>query len=75
VEILPVNLKLFIFSHKWLFVELAKNPTVQDKVRNELQQLSGNIEYSEILKLPYLHSVVYEALRLHPPMGDTTRVV
>ncbi|KAJ7916264.1 cytochrome P450, partial [Mycena leptocephala] len=58
----------------WLFVELAKNPAVQDKVRNELQQLSGNIEYSEILKLSYLHSVVYEALRLHPPMGDTTRV-
>ncbi|KAJ7210626.1 cytochrome P450, partial [Mycena haematopus] len=51
------------------------NPAIQNKLRHELRQVSGNFEYSDIVKLPYLHTVVNEALRLHPPIGDTTRVV
>ncbi|KAF8169055.1 cytochrome P450 [Mycena galopus ATCC 62051] len=58
----------------WLLVELAKNKAIQDKLRHELRQVCGNFGYSEILKLPYLHTVVDEALRLHPPIADTTRV-
>ncbi|KAJ7661427.1 cytochrome P450 [Mycena polygramma] len=61
-------------EHQWLLVELARNDVIQDQVRQELQQLSGNLDLSKILKLPYLHSVVYEGLRLHPPSGDTIRV-
>ncbi|KAJ7124478.1 cytochrome P450 [Mycena epipterygia] len=60
-------------SQKWLLVELAKNPTIQEKLRDELQQ-NGNISYAQISRLLYLHAVVYEALRLHPPIGETTRV-
>ncbi|KAJ6544347.1 cytochrome P450 [Mycena capillaripes] len=70
----PTGFENTAVSLSWLFVELAKNPAIQDKVRDELRQLGGNLEYSEITKLSYLHSVVYEALRLHPPMGDTTRL-
>ncbi|KAJ6506379.1 cytochrome P450 [Mycena vitilis] len=58
----------------WLLVELARNEAIQDQVRQELQQLRGNLDFGEILKLPYLHAVVYEGLRLHPPLSDTTRV-
>ncbi|KAJ7683519.1 cytochrome P450 [Mycena rosella] len=61
-------------SLSWLLVELARNPTIQEKLRNELQQTKGEIAHGQIKKLPYLHAVVYESLRLHPPMGDTTRV-
>ncbi|KAJ6473134.1 cytochrome P450 [Mycena sanguinolenta] len=58
----------------WLLVELAKNPTIQDKLRQELRQVSDNFECSEIVKLPYLHAIVDEGLRLHSPIGDTTRI-
>ncbi|KAF7333047.1 hypothetical protein MVEN_02411200 [Mycena venus] len=60
-------------SLSWLLVELAKNPAIQDKLRNELRG-SGNLEYSEIVKLPYLQAVIDESLRLHPPICDTIRV-
>ncbi|KAJ7815964.1 cytochrome P450 [Mycena olivaceomarginata] len=58
----------------WLLVELAKNSAIQDTLRNELRQVSGTFEYSKIVKLPYLHAVVDETLRLHPPIGSTSRV-
>ncbi|KAJ6579644.1 cytochrome P450 [Mycena vulgaris] len=60
---------------KWLLVELGKHPEIQGKLRTELQDVTGDLTHSKIAKLPYLHAVVYESLRLHPPMGDTTRVV
>ncbi|KAJ7775681.1 cytochrome P450 [Mycena maculata] len=58
----------------WVLVELAKNPSFQDKLRIELVQVNDLADYSQISKLPYLHAVVYETLRLHSPIGDTTRV-
>ncbi|KAJ7499889.1 cytochrome P450 [Mycena latifolia] len=58
----------------WLLVELAKNPMIQDKLRNELLHVNAELTHNEIVNLPYLHAVVYETLRLHPPMGDATRV-
>ncbi|KAJ7983168.1 cytochrome P450 [Mycena polygramma] len=80
IELLGQNTLLFsgfettAVSLSWLLVELARNDVIQDQVRQELQQLRGNLDLSKILKLPYLHSVVYEGLRLHPPSGDTIRV-
>ncbi|KAJ7039377.1 cytochrome P450 [Mycena alexandri] len=78
-EVLAQNTLLFsgfettAISLSWLLVELTKNPAIQEKLRHELHQV-GNLTYSELVKLPFLHAVVYEALRLHPPKGDTTRV-
>ncbi|KAJ7740567.1 cytochrome P450 [Mycena metata] len=60
-------------SLSWLLVELTKNPAIQEKLRHELHQVK-NPTYSQLAKLPFLHAVVYEALRLHPPKGGTTRV-
>nr|GAT51119.1 cytochrome P450 [Mycena chlorophos] len=61
-------------SLTWLLIELAKHREMQDRLRIELRQLPDDAEYSEIARLPYLHSVVYETLRLHPPIGTTTRI-
>ncbi|KAJ7476848.1 cytochrome P450 [Mycena galericulata] len=61
-------------SLSWLLVELAKNPGFQEKLRSELHHVEGLGNYSQISKIPYLHAVIYEALRLHPPMGGSTRV-
>ncbi|KAK6205099.1 Dit2 protein [Scheffersomyces amazonensis] len=44
-----------------LFV-IAKYPSVQIKIRNELN--------SKDLETPYLYSVIYETLRIYPPLGQ-----
>ncbi|KAK7053721.1 cytochrome P450 [Favolaschia claudopus] len=57
----------------WIFVELAKNPDIQDKLRQELHQVD-DIQYRDLAELPYLRAVVNEGLRLHPPTAETTRM-
>ncbi|KAJ7258817.1 cytochrome P450 [Mycena haematopus] len=50
---------------------LAQNPDVQDRLRAELsqakQQDAGDINYDQLMQLPYLDAVCRETLRLHPP--------
>jgi cytochrome P450 len=51
--------------------ELLQNPVQKEKVRNELLSVIGQereMEESDISRLPYLHAVVKETLRLHPPV-------
>ncbi|KAJ7174633.1 cytochrome P450 [Mycena filopes] len=60
-------------SLSWVLVELAQNPAIQRKLRHELLK-AGNLPYPALAKLPFLHAVVNETLRLHPPVGATTRV-
>lgn len=57
-------------SVEWAMAEIIKNPTVQQKVQQELDSIIG---YERVLtepdfsNLPYLQNVAKEALRLHPP--------
>jgi cytochrome P450 len=64
---------------KWALIELAKNPSFQAKLREELSvhfSHSGDPTYDQLASsLPYLDSVVHEVLRLHPPVWETNRVV
>ncbi|KAH9928826.1 cytochrome P450 [Fomitopsis serialis] len=60
----------------WCLVELCKKPEIQDKLRLEVSRLpSGDAAWEQLIDgLPYLDAVLHETLRLHPPLGDTTRV-
>ncbi|KAJ6596760.1 cytochrome P450 [Mycena sp. CBHHK59/15] len=61
-------------SDQWLLVELAKDLSIQETLTKELQQVDDYLTHTEICTLPYLNAVVLETLRLHPPIGETTRV-
>ena len=70
----------------WMLWLLAKNPDVQDQLREELSTIScpdafedlsvDEIDslYGGISELPYLDKVVKETLRLVPPIHSSLRV-
>lgn len=53
-----------------MFYELGKNKRVQDKLRLEISEAFCACEFSfeKLLDLPYLDQVMYECLRLNPPL-------
>ncbi|KAF9802484.1 hypothetical protein IEO21_09893 [Rhodonia placenta] len=61
---------------QWCLVELCKKPEIQAKLRSELSQISsGDPTWDQLTNgFPYLDAVVHETLRLHPPLGETTRI-
>lgn len=67
----------FVFGGQWALIELSRAIEKQDKLRIEIAGLGGTDPTWEQLTsgLPYLNAVVHEVLRLHPPVGETTRVV
>ena len=52
--------------------ELAKNPGVQDKLREEIDSLveddEENIKYEDLQKMTYMDQVLSEVLRFHTPL-------
>ncbi|KAJ7662013.1 cytochrome P450 [Mycena polygramma] len=63
-------------SLKWALVELSMHIEKQDRLRAELASFSAtDPSYDELTNgLPYLDSVIRETLRLHPALGESTRV-
>ncbi|XP_002534996.2 cytochrome P450 CYP73A100 [Ricinus communis] len=59
-----------LWSMEWAIAELVNNPTVQQKIRDEISiVLKGNrITESNLHELPYLQATVKETLRLHTPI-------
>ncbi|XP_044261778.1 probable cytochrome P450 6a13 [Tribolium madens] len=59
------------------FYELAKNPDIQTKLREEINSVlakyNNEISYDAIQDMKYLNQVVDETLRLHPPAAQTSR--
>ncbi|KAK0080395.1 hypothetical protein PV326_008191 [Microctonus aethiopoides] len=57
---------------------LAFNEDVQDKLRNEIDEVAqedgGKINYDKLVNLKYMEMVMNEALRLYPPAVVTDRV-
>ncbi|KAJ3570409.1 hypothetical protein NP233_g4425 [Leucocoprinus birnbaumii] len=64
-------------SLTWALIELSRRVDKQERLRHELRSVVGGAEpsWEQITAgLPYLDAVVHEVLRLHPPVGETTRV-
>ncbi|KAJ6940269.1 geraniol 8-hydroxylase isoform X1 [Populus alba x Populus x berolinensis] len=52
---------------EWAMTELLLNPDKMVKAKNELQQVEGPVQESDISRCPYLQAIVKETFRLHPP--------
>ncbi|KAI6015903.1 cytochrome P450 [Pisolithus microcarpus] len=62
-------------SLTWALLELARNPDIQTKLREELLAFPGEANYDQLSsKLPYLDAVVHEILRIHSPVIELSRV-
>ena len=56
---------------EWAMAEVFRNPRIMKKAQAELEEVIGKdrrVEESDIDRLPYLHAVVKEVFRLHPPV-------
>ncbi|EES03767.1 hypothetical protein BDA96_03G353500 [Sorghum bicolor] len=59
-----------VISVEWAMAELLRNPRVQEKLQEELDDVVGRdrvLSETDFPNLPYLQAVVKESLRLHPP--------
>ncbi|XP_050238721.1 cytochrome P450 78A9-like [Mercurialis annua] len=55
---------------EWILARIALHPEVQSKVHDELDEVVGKtraVDEFDLSALVYLHAVVKEVLRLHPP--------
>ncbi|XP_047083285.1 ent-kaurene oxidase 2-like [Lolium rigidum] len=59
-----------LVTSEWAMYELAKNPEIQDRLYQEIQQVCGDNTVTEdhLRQLPYLNAVFHETLRNHSPV-------
>ncbi|RPD75636.1 cytochrome P450 [Lentinus tigrinus ALCF2SS1-7] len=61
-------------SLSFTILELARNPEIQQRLREEIRQVGRDLSYDDIQRLEFLDAVVKEGLRLHPASPQTERV-
>lgn len=69
-DMITAGMDTTVITVEWAMAELVKHPRVQEKVQEELERVIGVdrvMTEADFPNLPYLHCVVKEALRLHPP--------
>ncbi|KAI6166081.1 cytochrome P450 [Pisolithus thermaeus] len=65
-----------VITMTWALLELARNPDVQSKLRQELIAFGGEPTYDQQQHgLPYLDAVLHEILRIHPAVTDLIRML
>ncbi|MED6122730.1 hypothetical protein PIB30_042649 [Stylosanthes scabra] len=58
-------------SVQWAIAELFNNPRVLKKAQEEMDRVTGNqrlVCEEDSPNLPYIHAIIKETLRLHPPI-------
>ncbi|KAJ4842282.1 hypothetical protein Tsubulata_023807, partial [Turnera subulata] len=62
---------------EWALAELINHPEVLEKARKEIKEVAGNnnrlIQESDGPNLPYIHAIIKETFRLHPPIPMISR--
>ncbi|KAJ6489013.1 cytochrome P450 [Mycena sanguinolenta] len=62
-------------SLTWALIELARNPAIQNKLRQELLQLGGDPSWENLTNHgSFLDAVMCEILRYHPPVSEIERI-
>ncbi|XP_057458908.1 cytochrome P450 71AU50-like [Lotus japonicus] len=70
LDIILGSLDTTIMTVDWAMTELLRQPKAMTKLQDELKNVVSMgrlVEEADIPKLPYLHMVVKETLRIHPP--------
>ncbi|XP_015874250.2 licodione synthase [Ziziphus jujuba] len=63
-------------STEWALAEIINHPKVLEKAREEIDRVVGKkriVGESDGPNLPYMHAIIKETLRLHPPVPLVTR--
>ncbi|KAL8041865.1 hypothetical protein ABFX02_09G011900 [Erythranthe guttata] len=71
VDIFAAGTETSATAIEWTMTELVRNPTVKQKVQQEVRQVAKGktkVEETDLPKLAYLKLVIKESLRLHPPV-------
>lgn len=77
------TMTLFIAGHEttaitlsWAWYLLAQHPAVEARLEEELRSVLGGRapDVADLARLPYLHAVISEVLRLYPPAYILARV-
>ncbi|KAH7440813.1 hypothetical protein KP509_03G011700 [Ceratopteris richardii] len=60
-----------LWTIEWGLAEIVNNPDIQKKIREEMDSVLGKgvpITEPDVSRLPYLHAVLKETMRLHMPI-------
>ncbi|RWW12740.1 hypothetical protein GW17_00023583 [Ensete ventricosum] len=55
---------------EWIMARMVLHPDIQSKAQSEIDEIVGvsrSVCDADVASLPYLHAIVKESLRLHPP--------
>ncbi|MCO5611948.1 hypothetical protein L7F22_066208 [Adiantum nelumboides] len=68
-EFLGAGADTTVGTLEWAMAHIVDNPSIQSKLYEQIHSVVGNqpVEEKDLPHLPYLHSIVKETLRLHPP--------
>ncbi|XP_020242507.1 cytochrome P450 89A2-like [Asparagus officinalis] len=69
-EFLTVGTDTTTTALEWTMAELVKNPKIQGRLAEEIENVVGakeKVEEEDLQGMPYLKAVVLEGLRRHPP--------
>ena len=57
-----------VSSMEWTLAHLVLQPEVQNNIRREVDAVEGALSEARVRQMKYMHAVVLESLRLHPPI-------